>query len=349
MAEVAFEPSSALGRPAGLAAAELIPAGVVAELVLVEHARARTGAVPWILDPAGRRVPGYDDARRLEEIGAGLRGHPRVLADTADTGSADVERVVRSLHEPYYLRALARARHNEPELLAELAQPGLEPDTPVHAAAVASAYEAVGVAIAAARRVLAGARYAYALCRPPGHHAGPDWLGGYCYLNNAAAAAYTLREGGVARVGILDLDLHYPNGTSAIVARMDAVTLHSLHGATGANLPWERVRAQSEREHLIAFRDPPGPDAYLDALAGFTAVLAEDADAIVLSLGYDLAEDDPHGCWNFRAPAFARIGRLIAQMGRPVCIVQEGGYALGSLAECGRAFAAGLLGGGEAS
>jgi acetoin utilization deacetylase AcuC-like enzyme len=319
-------------------------------MMLVEHAHAREGSVPWILGADGQRGPGYDDARRLAEIRAGLLGHSKVFADAGDTGPEDVERVVGALHERHYLRALARARSGEPELLAELAQPGVEPDTPVHEAVVASAYEAVGVAIAAARRVLAGDRYAYALCRPPGHHAGPDWLGGYCYLNNAAAAAHTLREGGIARVGILDLDLHYPNGTSAMVARvarMASVTLYSLHGATGANLPWERVRAQSEREHLIAFRGPPEPDVYLEALAGYTGALAENADAIVLSLGYDLVEGDPHGCWDFGAPEFERIGRLLAEVGLPVCIVQEGGYALDSLADCSRAFAAGLLGGGE--
>ncbi|HTR73572.1 MAG TPA: hypothetical protein VMG80_08240 [Solirubrobacteraceae bacterium] len=331
------EPPSAYARPAGAAS----------ELVLVEHVRDREGSVPWILGPDGQRGPGYDDARRLAEIRAGLVDHSKVFVDSGETSPEDIERVVGALHEHHYLRALARASSGEPELLAELAQPGLEPDTPVHAAAVASAYEAVGVAIAAARRVLAGARYAYALCRPPGHHAGPDWLGGYCYLNNAAAAAHTLRAGDIARVGILDLDLHYPNGTSAIVAHMDAITLYSLHGATGANLPWERVCPQSEREHLIAFRDPPAPDAYIEALAGVTGELAEDADAIVLSLGYDLLEGDPHGCWDFSAIEFARIGRLLAQTGRPVCIVQEGGYALGSLADCGRAFVAGLLEGGE--
>ncbi len=224
-----------------------------------------------------------------------------------------------------------------------LAEPGLAPDTPVCAQAVATAREGVGAAICAARAIVSGARFSYALCRPPGHHAGPGWLGGYCYLNNAAAAAQALHDGGLAQIAILDIDLHYPNGTSALLERMTSTTLHSLHGSTGANLPWERVRPRTDREHLVAFRSAPASETYLAALARCTQTLARSTDAIVLSLGYDLVEGDPHGTWSFRAPVFERIGRLLARTGLPVCVVQEGGYALESLAQCSHAFASGLL------
>jgi acetoin utilization deacetylase AcuC-like enzyme len=300
-------------------------------------------ALPWILDARGRRTPAHDDAKRLTEVHAGLSRHERVRAAGCDVSGVDVERTLRKLHDASYLDALDSARHGEPVLVAELAQPGLEPDTPVCAEAVAAARESAAVAIAAARRVLAGARFSYALCRPPGHHAGPEWLGGYCYLNNAAAAALTLREGGVGRVAILDLDIHYPNGTSALLARMRDTSLHSLHGATGANLPWHRVRARSEREHLVRFRRPPAPGTYLLALAATLGALAPSADAVVLSLGYDTVAGDPHGGWSVRAPTIAKIGALVRGTGLPLCIVQEGGYALGTLADCSRAFAHGLL------
>ena len=301
------------------------------------------GALPWILDARGRRAPAYDDARRLGEVHAGLSRHARVRAAACDVSSADVQRTLRKLHDASYLDALDSARHGEPVLVDALAQPGLAPDTPVCAEAVAAARESAAVAIAAARRILGGARFSYALCRPPGHHAGPAWLGGYCYLNNAAAAALTLRDGGAGRVAILDLDIHYPNGTSALVARMHDTSLHSLHGATGANLPWHRVRARSEREHLVCFRRAPQPDTYLLALAATLTALAPTADAVVLSLGYDTVAGDPHGGWSFHAPTFARIGALVRATGLPVCIVQEGGYALAALADCSRAFAHGLL------
>ncbi len=317
-----------------------------ARMLLIEQRAAcgeREGAVPWILDERGRRTRGHDDARRMSEVRSGLLRHRGVAARTAGASSAEVERVLRRLHEPGYLDALERVRGEEPVLVAELAQPGLAPDTPVCARAVATAREGVGAAIVAARGIVAGARFSYALCRPPGHHAGPGWLGGYCYLNNAAAAAQTLHDGGIARVGILDLDLHYPNGTAALLHRLGGTTLHSLHGATGANLPWARVRAKSEREHLVAFRSPPTAESYMGAVAACTETLSRTADAIVLSLGYDLVAGDPHGSWRFDASIFAQIGGLLARAGLPVCVVQEGGYALSSLASCSFAFAAGLL------
>jgi len=315
------------------------------QLLMIEQPRERGGAVPWILDMRGRRTRGYDDGRRMSEVQAGLMRHRGVIAHAADASAEKVERVLRRLHEPGYLQALERVRGRDPVLMPELAQPGLQPDTPVCAEAVATAHGGVGVAITAAQRILGGARFSYALCRPPGHHAGPGWLGGYCYLNNAAAAAQTLHEGGLGRVAILDLDLHYPNGTSALLERMTETTLHSLHGSTGANLPWERVRARTEREHLVAFRSPPAPETYLAAVATSTHTLARSADAIVLSLGYDTVAGDPHGSWCFQASIFERIGDLLAGSGLPVCVVQEGGYALGSLAQCSHAFATGLLGG----
>lgn len=315
------------------------------QLLMIEQRRERGGAVPWILDERGRRTPGYDDGRRLSEVQTGLTRHDRVTAHTADASAADVDQALRRLHEPAYLRALEHVSGREPVLVVELAEPGLQPDTPVCAQAVATAREGIGTAISAARAIVAGARFSYALCRPPGHHAGPGWLGGYCYLNNAAAAAQALHDGGFAQVAILDLDLHYPNGTSALLERMTGTTLHSLHGSTGANLPWERVRPRTDREHLVAFRTAPTPETYLAALANCTHTLARSADAIVLSLGYDLVEGDPHGSWSFRAPVFEEIGDLLARTELPVCVVQEGGYALESLAGCSHAFVTGLLNG----
>jgi acetoin utilization deacetylase AcuC-like enzyme len=315
-------------------------------LVMVEQRRyERGGAVPWILDEGGCKTPGQDDGRRLAEVRAGLLRHPRVTAQMSDTSAQEIELTVSRLHEPRYLRALARVRNLEPVLMHELAQPGVEPDTPVCAEAVASAREGVGTAIAAAQRLAGGARFSYALCRPPGHHAGPGWLGGYCYLNNAVAAAQTLHEAGAGRVAILDIDLHYPNGTSALVASMEQTTLCSLHGQTGANLPWRRVRARTERERIVTFRSSPQPDAYIATLATSTRELARSADAIVLSLGYDTVAGDPHGSWSFDAPIFTRMGQLLAAAGPPVCVVQEGGYALESLAQCSHAFVTGLLDG----
>jgi acetoin utilization deacetylase AcuC-like enzyme len=248
------------------------------------------------------------------------------------------------IHEPSYLAALDAVTSDQPLLLPELAPPGLPVDIPVYAGVVAAAREGVRTAITAAQRMLGGARFVYALCRPPGHHAGPAWLGGYCYLNNAAAAVLTLREGGIAPVGVLDLDLHYPNGTSAIVARLDRVPLHSLHAWPVTNAPADPVLPRTPVECLVEFRNAPSAADYLRAVQDSLSVLARSVRALVLSLGYDTVKGDPHGCWELPPELFADIGAALAATELPICIVQEGGYALELLPRCAYAFARGLLG-----
>lgn len=320
----------------------------MSELLLVEQRPAAGDAVPWVLDRAGHRMPGCDHERRRSEVGTGLLRHAHVRAVAADAADADVERTLKRLHEPGYLDALERAPSTEPVLMPELAAPGLAADTPVSAGLVAAAREGVRAAITAARRIGAGDAFTYALCGPPGHHAGPQWLGGYCYLNNAAAAVRTLGDAGVRAVGILDLDLHYPNGTSAMVAPMEHVRLHSLHAWPVVNAPSASVKPRTSRERLVAFREPPEAATYTAAVAASVQTLAQSAEALVVSLGYDTVSGDPHGCWSFTPAIFAEIGRLLAAPRVPVCIVQEGGYALHALALCSHAFAAGLLDGAPA-
>ncbi|MBS1884995.1 MAG: hypothetical protein JSS97_18765 [Actinobacteria bacterium] len=314
------------------------------ELVMVEQ---RTNGLDansvWIRE-GDVRLEGQDCDARLMALRVGLRRHFGVRAVGAAAGDEEVERALAALHGLDHLAALAAAGE-EPAVMPELAPPGLEPDIPVNAALVAAAREAVRTAISAADRLLDGDRYAYAVCRPPGHHAGPDFIGGYCYLNNAAAAVQALREGGLAPVGVLDLDLHYPNGTSELVERMGGdATLHSLHAAPVTNVAAGTELPRAPRERAHAFAAAPDPTAYLAEVEASLAELAASSAALVVSLGYDTVEGDPHGSWHFGPEVFAGIGRLLAATELPVCVVQEGGYALEALAPCSHAFAAGLLG-----
>jgi acetoin utilization deacetylase AcuC-like enzyme len=313
-----------------------------AELLMVEQRGGHRDGPPWILE-GGRKLPGMDDRRRMAEVRNGLVCHARVRSAAADAGTEQVERTLAELHERDYLETLKEVRSEEPVVMPELAAPGLPPDVPVSAGLVAAAHEGVRTAISAAARLLEGAHFAYALCRPPGHHAGPDWFAGYCYLNSAAAAAFTLREGGLGPVGILDLDLHYPNGTAAIVAEMDGASLHSLHAWPVTNVAAGTVTPSNERERVIEFTGSPNPATYLDAVARSVESLTATSEALVVSLGYDTVKGDPHGDWGFSPSIFAQVGRLLAAGGLPVCVVQEGGYALQALAACSYAFAAGLL------
>jgi acetoin utilization deacetylase AcuC-like enzyme len=284
------------------------------------------GDAPWLLDD-GLPASGQDGRRRVSLVEEGLRRHPGVRAVGSGAGDADVERTLYAIHDLEYLVALHDA----------------EPHVPVGAELVATADEAVRTAISAARHVANGARVVYALCRSPGHLAGPRFLGNHCYLNTAAAAAHTLREAGAGPVGILDLDLHYPNGTSAIVAEMDDVVLHSLHAGPTITAPADPARPRTGRERLVEFRDTPEPGAYLDAVDESLDILTRNAHVLVISLGYDTVAGDPYGNWDFDPGIFADIGRLLAARGLPICVIQEGGYALDALADCSGALASGLL------
>jgi len=313
-----------------------------AELLLVEQ-RSGSGddGAHWILE-GGRILPGVDDSRRMDELRRGLLNHSRVRAVKADADSEEGERILRTLHDPAYLEALAGATA-EPVVMAKLTPPGLPPDIPVSAGLVEAAREGVRTAIGAAERLAGGARFTYALCRPPGHHAGPNWCAGYCYLNTAAVATQVLRDAGVRPVGILDIDLHYPNGTAAIVEAMGDTSLHSLHASPVTNVAAGTVEPSGEREHVVEFAGSPDPDIYLEAVAASIEALARESAALVVSLGYDIVAGDPHGSWAFEPAIFTEIGALLADSGLPVCVIQEGGYALDSLAACAEAFVTGLL------
>jgi acetoin utilization deacetylase AcuC-like enzyme len=315
----------------------------MSELLMIEQRRGSDDAAHWIRE-GKRTLPGQDSNLRLDELRAGLVRHDGVRAVAADAADEALERTLGEMHEPHYLDALRRV-NGRPVVMAAFAPPGLEPDIPVDAALVAAAHEGVRTAITAAQRLAAGARFTYAVCRPPGHHAGPDFLGGYCYLNNAAAAVRTLREAGVRPIGILDLDLHYPNGTAAMVEPMEDATLHSLHAAPVTNVAAGTVLPQAAGERAVAFSEAPDAGAYLTEVGASIDQLAAGAAALVVSLGYDTVAGDPHGGWSFEPEIFADVGRLLARSGRPVCVIQEGGYSLPALAECSHAFATGLLGG----
>jgi acetoin utilization deacetylase AcuC-like enzyme len=316
----------------------------LSELVMVEQrTNGHDASSVWIRE-GGVRLEGHDCDARLMALRVGLRRHFGVRTVDAAAGDEELDRALTALHGSRHLAALAAAGE-ESAVMPELAPPGLEPDIPVNAALVAAAREAVRTAISAAGRLVEGDRYAYAVCRPPGHHAGPEFIGGYCYLNNAAAAVQALRDGGLAPVGVLDLDLHYPNGTSELLERMgDDVTLHSLHAAPVTNVEAGTELPRAPRERAHAFAAAPDPDTYLAEVESSLTVLAADSAALVVSLGYDTVDGDPHGNWHFGPEVFAGVGRLLAATELPVCVVQEGGYVLEALAPCSHAFAAGLLG-----
>ncbi len=212
---------------------------------------------------------------------------------------------------------------------------------------------AADAAVTAADLVSKGARIAYALCRPPGHHAGPASYGGSCYLNNAAIAAQRLRQCGAGRVAVIDIDAHHGNGTQAIFYDRADVYYGSAHVDPGAGWFPHYVGYSGERgagDGEDANRNlplPPGTTdtAWLAAVETLGADVAQrGADAIVVSLGVDAAAADPESPLQVSENGYRRAGELIGGLG-PVVAVQEGGYDLPSLGGLVVAALGGLLAG----
>lgn len=205
---------------------------------------------------------------------------------------------------------------------------------------------AAATAIRAAEAVLAGNRLAYALARPPGHHAGTSFFGGSCYLNNAALAATRLRTT-FRSVAMIDLDAHHGNGTQQIYWDREDVRYGSVHVDPAAGWYPHYVGHSDEAGGAVGANLnlplPPGSgdSVWLEAvekLAGF----ADGADALVVSLGVDAAASDPESPLRVNASGFSEAGRILGALDLPTVIVQEGGYVLDTIGDLVVAFLTGL-------
>ncbi len=203
--------------------------------------------------------------------------------------------------------------------------------------AIKSSYD---VALSAAELVKGGERAAFALCRPPGHHAGDAFMGGYCYINNAAVAAQWFRDQGAARVSILDVDYHHGNGTQQIFYERGDVQVLNLHGDPMVEYPFflghadERGAGAGEGFN-VNYPMPFGTTferwgAALDDACGRLAAYAP--DIVVVSLGVDTFEKDPISQFKLKIEDYPKIGRRIAALGLPTLFVMEGGYAVAEIA-----------------
>ena len=208
---------------------------------------------------------------------------------------------------------------------------------------VAGTYEAIlssaNCALSAAKSVISDRSSAFALCRPPGHHAGKDYAGGYCFINNSSVAANWLSAKG--KVAILDIDYHAGNGTQDIFYERSDVLTISLHGDPDFEYP-----------HFIGYADETGAGAglgfhrnfplpkgtgdegYLSALDEALKLIRDFApNYLVVPTGMDTFDGDPLGTFKVTRAGFAEIGKRIAALGLPTAIIMEGGYANAALGE----------------
>jgi acetoin utilization deacetylase AcuC-like enzyme len=213
--------------------------------------------------------------------------------------------------------------------------------TPLVAGTYPAARAAVDVALTAADLVLDGARVAYGLCRPPGHHAPRAAYGGYCYFNNAAVVADHAARATGTRVTVLDVDYHHGNGSQQIFYERGDVQYVSLHGDPNRAYPYfagyadERGAGRGAGSTLnLPF--PPGTDdaAYETGLArALEAIDAFGPTTLVVSLGVDTFELDPIADFALTTGGFARAGGMVAELGRPTIVLQEGGYHVPTIGE----------------
>jgi acetoin utilization deacetylase AcuC-like enzyme len=315
----------------------------------------------------GRMVPCHEVPARLDFVLAELQRRPLGALEEPSVNAAALDAAIARVHHPRYTQFLAGAWDEwvamDPSNAQRDALPSVWPlgnqhafrtdvlphnfaarlglfsfdsGSPLTAGTWAAARGGAACALAAAQAVLGGARSAFALTRPPGHHAGPDFLGGYCFLNNAAIAAQTLRDGGFGRVAVLDVDYHHGNGTQTIFyERADVLTV-SIHGDPATEYPFFLGHADERGAGAGAGFNlnlplPRGTDfatwrAALDQ--ALDAVAAFQADALVVPMGLDTFVGDPISGFCLQSADYLAVGAALAGAGLPTVFTFEGGYAV---------------------
>ncbi len=309
----------------------------------------------------GALVPCFEVPARADYVLAEIQSRklgtvlpPQAFDETALTG----------IHSPRYLQFLASAwdqwvaldpAHADKDILPSVwptrtFRTDIEPDnfaakvglysydagTPFTSGTWAAARMGADCALSAAQQLVQGDRAAFALSRPPGHHAGADFFGGYCFLNNAALAAQHLRNAGMAKVAVLDIDYHHGNGTQAIFYDRPDVFFASIHGDPRTEYPFylghaDETGTGAGQGANLNIPLPRGTDfaRWSEGLEhALQAIARFGADALVVSLGVDTFEGDPISGFTLKSADYLAVGQRLAAAGLPTVLVFEGGYAV---------------------
>lgn len=287
--------------------------------------------------------------QRVQSAGLG-EVLPEQPFDRAHYMAAHSERYVAFLESAWEAWTAAGRSHDALPLiwpvrdLATAQEPGdidgrlgffaMDAGAPITAGTWQAVRSSANVALTAAQQVLQGERAVFALCRPPGHHAAREYMGGYCYLNNAAIAAQYCRQQGAARVAVLDVDFHHGNGTQSIFYDRDDVFFTSLHGDPHMCYPYFAGHAHERGAgaglgYTANYPLPRGTawEPYSQALDHALGRIADfGAQVLVVSLGVDTFEGDPISHFRLTQQDFVRLGARIRTAGVPTVFVMEGGY-----------------------
>ncbi|MBV8617921.1 MAG: histone deacetylase family protein [Curvibacter sp.] len=210
----------------------------------------------------------------------------------------------------------------------------MDAGSPITSGTWAAVQASAHLALSGIDALNAGRRGVFALCRPPGHHAGYEYMGGYCYLNNAAIAAQRCLSQGAQRVAVLDVDFHHGNGTQGIFYQRPEVLFLSIHGEPLHCYPYfsghaDETGAGAGLGFNANYPLAKGSDwaVYEQALlAACERIRRHASDALVISLGVDTFEHDPISHFRLRNADFLRLGQRLGALGLPTLFVMEGGY-----------------------
>ena len=305
----------------------------------------------------GQLMPCFEKPQRADHILARVK--QRQLGDVRapkDFGLAPIERIHSKAYLEFFEGAWARwqeqggngdllpftwpartlRRMIPNDLHGQLGYYSFDGGAPITAGTWQAAYSAAQVALSAQQEIANGAYSAFALCRPPGHHAAGDVMGGYCYLNNAAIAAQAFLDQGRKKVAILDVDYHHGNGTQDIFYQRSDVLFASIHGDPAEEFPFflgyaDELGEGAGEGYNFNYPLPMGSswDTWNAALEQACQCIAEyGAEVLVVSLGVDTYMEDPISQFKLDSPDYLAMGRRIAALGLPTLFIMEGGYAV---------------------
>ena len=268
-----------------------------------------------------------------------LRVHPADYLDFLKSAWADWGAAGRTGDTiPYVWPVVGRRPLDLSRIDARLGRYSYDASTPIAEHTWEATYWSAQSALAATEAVLAGERAAFALCRPPGHHAGADYMGGYCYVNAMAVAAQYAADAG-KRVAILDVDYHHGNGTQDIFLERGDVFFVSIHADPKTDYPfyWGHADETGTGEGEGATLNLPLPrgttmEGFSAALDGaLEAITRFGPDVLLCSFGADTYAGDPISFFDIQTEDYPGIAWKIGKLGLPTVVIMEGGYAVDAL------------------
>ncbi len=306
----------------------------------------------------GKMVPCFENPSRLENILRVLKQEERMeFIEADDFGPEPILKVHRADYleflktiwkdwqaagnkgdvMPYVwpVPGLKRQPHNN--LNAKIGSYAFSSDTPIMEGTWQTAYEGAQTALSALKIVTEGDRAAFALTRPPGHHAHAAVYGGYCFLNNVAICAQAARDQGAAKVCVLDVDYHHGNGTQDIFYEREDVLTVSIHGDPETNFPYFLGYAD-ETGNGTNLNLPLADGATFEDWMNAFKVAAEKIETfgpeiLIVALGVDTFEGDPISKFKLKTEDYLQMGALMRDLGLPTVLVMEGGYDVGPIGE----------------